>query len=955
MTTLDYKDTLALPQTDFPMRAGLAQKEPEILAFWQEIDLYKTLMDTTSGLPTFNLHWGPPYANGNLHVGHCIGLVLKDAVCRSKRLAGYHVPLVPGWDCHGLPIEWKVEEGYREKGQDKDAVDVLEFRNQCRQFASHWIGVHTEIMQRVGMVANFADPYRTMDNASEAAIAEEIHKFLHSGALVRGVKPVMWSVVEKTALAEAEVEYKEHTSKTIYVGFPVVSSPIPEAEGAEIVIWTTTPWTIPANRALAMGADIEYGVYKVEATEDESLIPVGKVIMLAAELAETFQRHTKITQWSCLKTVKGAALAGLKARHPLKSADAYYSFDVPLLTGDFVTTEAGTGFVHIAPSHGEDDFRLGQANGVPTPDMVDDAGRYETSVGLFAGMEVYTQAGKEGPANNAVIEALKAQGHLYGEARLRHQYPHSWRSKAPLIFRTTPQWFISMEVNGLRDKALKAISDTKWIPESGENRIRAMVETRPDWCISRQRAWGVPLSFYVNKVTKEPLRDPAVSQRIIAAYQARGCDAWYDTADEVFLGSDYNPADYDRVNDIVDVWFESGATHAFVCEAREDLTWPADMYLEGSDQHRGWFQSSLLESCGTRERAPFKEVLTTGFVLDGKGYKMSKSLGNVITAEDAFEKYGADIIRLWVLSANYFNDLRVSPEILKTQQDMYRRVRNTLRFLLGNLDGFSDSERVPLDDTSTLEPLEVWMLARLEEVSRQVKAGYEAYDFNRVTTLLHDFCNLDLSAFYFDIRKDRLYCDAPQSMQRRQSRTVLAEIFSCLTAWLAPILAYTAEEAWLARPEGLGQDQDMKSVHMRQYPQLPEAWANPQVLQDWARFRELRRVITGALEVARNNKVIGSSLAAHPQIFVESEADAKLLAHGDLMDLVITSQITVTKGALPEAAFTLPEVGGVGVLVETAMGDKCERCWKILPEVSTHNGVCSRCAEVVKAQMEAAA
>ena len=941
----DYKDTVFLPRTDFPMRGGLPTKEPELIARWRAMDLYARLRAAGGGREVFILHDGPPYANGNIHIGHAVNKIIKDVVVRGQQMLGRNAIYVPGWDCHGLPIEWKIEEQYRARGQDKDQVPIDKFRSECRVFAQHWVDVQSGEFQRLGVQGDWVNPYLTMTKPAEAQIVREIHKFLLNGTLYQGVKPVLWSVVEKTALADAEVEYHDHVSDTIWVRFPVTASPNPALKGADVVIWTTTPWTIPGNRAIAYGEEIEYTVYQVD---DPGTAPVaaGAKLVAAATLAAAMQQQSGIAAWRAVATFPGTELAGTVCAHPFKGvaeAQGHYDFPVPLLPGEHVTEEAGTGFVHTAPGHGEDDFVLGMRHGLEVPRTLDDEGVFYPSVALFAGKRVYTQKGKPGDANPASIAALRAAGRLLANGKLEHSYPHSWRSRSPLIFRTTPQWFIAME-SGLRGKAMKAIADTRWIPAQSRNRIESMVSSRPDWCISRQRAWGVPLAFFVKRSDGTPLADPDVLDRIAAIFQAEGSDAWFTRPPADFLGNKYDAAEYDQVRDIVDVWFESGSTHAFVLEARSDLRSPADLYVEGSDQHRGWFQSSLLESCGTRGRAPFNAVLTHGFVLDEQGRKMSKSLGNTVAPQDVCDKNGADILRLWVMASDTDDDMRVGPEILRFQVDSYRRLRNTWRYMLGALDGFTDAEKVAAKD---MPELERWVLHRLSELDESVRRSYERFEFRGLLASLHNFCAVDLSAFYFDIRKDSLYCDRPDSLRRRAVRTVMDRLFECLTAWLAPILCFTAEEAWLARR---GNAAETESVHLTLFPDVPKEWRDEALGKRWGRIRELRRVVTGALEIARAEKQIGASLQAHPVLYVADAADRALLASVDMAEIAITSGFSLSGEAAPEKAFALPEVPGAAAIVGLAGGEKCGRCWRVLEEVGSdadHPALCCRCADAV--------
>ncbi len=939
--TVDYKDTVFLPRTAFAMRAGLAKREPELLARWRAMDLYGKQRQAAAGAEKFILHDGPPYANGNLHHGHALNKILKDLVSRSQQMLGKDSNYVPGWDCHGLPIEWKVEERYRAAGKNKDEVPVLEFRKECREFAQHWVDVQTEEFQRLGVIGDWQNPYMTMKFAAEAQISREIAKFAMNGGLYRGAKPVLWSVVEKTALADAEVEYHDHKSPTIHTRFPVVQSADPLLDGAAVLIWTTTPWTIPGNRGIAFDAEGDYAVYEVGAVADGSRARVGERLALATALAESVATAAGITEWHSLGKV--TALAGTLCAHPFRGQG--YDFDVPLLAADFVTMDQGSGFVHIAPGHGEDDFVLGKAAGLEIPRTVDEEGLFYAHVPLFAGKAVLTSDGKPGNANGAVMAALDEAGALLARANLRHSYPHSWRSKAPLIFRNTSQWFISMETNALRDKALTAIDETRFVPEGGRNRLRSMIASRPDWCISRQRAWGVPIPVFVNKQSGEILRDQAVFDRVAEAFETEGGDAWFASPPSRFLGEGYRAEDYEQVRDIVEVWFESGSTHAFVLEQRPDLAWPASLYLEGSDQHRGWFHSSLLESCGTRGRAPYDAVLTHGFLLDEDGIKMSKSQGNVASPMDFMNQSGADILRVWVVSSDYTEDLRIGSTILKHQTDLYRRVRNTLRFVLGNLNGFAESERLSVAE---MPELERWVLHRLWEMDRLVRQAVDDFDFHGMWTALHNFCATDLSAFYFDVRKDSLYCDMVDSPKRRACRTVLDEIFSCLTAWLAPILCFTAEEAWLERT---GDDPE-NSVHLRVFPDIPESWRDDVLAAKWDTVRRVRRVVTGALEIERAEKRIGSSLQGAPTLYVDRQTQA-VLADVDMAEIAITSALAVDVGEAPEGAFVLDDVAGVGVVPGVAKGAKCVRCYQVRDDVS-EDGICARCTTSVAAWAPAA-
>jgi isoleucyl-tRNA synthetase len=936
----DYRPTVFLPKTDFPMRGDLPKREPLILARWEEMDLYRRLREASRGREKFILHDGPPYANADLHLGHALNKILKDVVNRSQQMLGKDAPYVPGWDCHGLPIEWIIEEKYRAKNQSKDSVPIDQFRQECREFAAHWIEVQKRDFKRLGVIGDWENPYTTMAYEAEAQIVREIGKFLVNGGLYKGSKPVLWSVVEQTALAEAEVEYYDHKSTTVWVRFPILRSARPALVGAAAVIWTTTPWTLPGNRAIAFSPALDYVVIRVDQPAEGSRAREGETLLIAEPLVEELAARTGIEAYSVIDRFPGEGLAGTTAVHPLRGQG--YDFAVPLLAAGFVEADQGTGLVHIAPGHGADDFDLGQANGLPVPDTVSPEGRYLPNVPLFAGRSIYQPDGKPGDANEAVIAAIDAAGGLLARGTLVHSYPHSWRSKAPLIFRNTPQWFIGFEKNGLRQKALAAIAETRWVPPQGRNRIEAMVENRPDWCVSRQRAWGVPITVFTHRDTGEPLRDPLVVERIATAVERGGADVWFSAEPSEFLGNAYDPSEWEKVSDIIEVWFDSGSTHAFVLEQRPELRWPADLYLEGSDQHRGWFQSSLIEACGTRGRAPYNAVLTHGFVLDEDGRKMSKSLGNVIPPQQIIQQSGADILRLWVVGSDYSDDVRIGPEILKRQSDAYRRLRNTLRYLLGALAGYSDGEAVGIEE---MPELERWVLHRLAELDDMVRRSVEALDFHAMFTALHNFCATDLSAFYFDIRKDRLYCDMPAGVRRRAVRTVLDRCFDCLARWLAPILCFTAEEAWLARHG----DAPGRSVHIELFPEIPANWRDETLGARWAVLRDLRRVVTGALELQRGAKRLGSSLQASIELFVP-ERLLDLLRDVDLAELCITSAGTVRPGPIPEDAFTLPDVAEVGARVSPATGDRCERCWRVLPEVgqvAAHLDLCRRCAEVV--------
>ncbi len=1040
--TRDYSTTLNLPQTEFPMRAGLPSLEPKLLERWASTGLYGQMRKAAKadnggrGRDRFVLHDGPPYANGDIHIGHALNKILKDLVVRSRQMAGFDSNYVPGWDCHGLPIEWKIEEQYRAKGRNKDEVPLIEFRKECRAFAEHWVGVQREQFKRLGVEGDWANPYLTMTYPAEAQIARELMKFSMNGLLYRGSKPVMWSVVERTALAEAEIEYHDYQSDMVWVAFGVrkatvkpvryvrlspplledgsldvsrdgdvaseeavqFSNALNELRTASILIWTTTPWTIPGNRAISYNSKIAYGLYEVVSNERDFGPQAGARYILADKLADVVAGQAKVTL-SRTMDVSADMLAGLTCAHPL--AGHGYDFDVPLLDGDHVTEDAGTGFVHTAPGHGREDFdiwmradtqQMLRSSGIPTeiPYTVAADGAYTKDAPGFEGRFVITDKGDKGDANEAVIKALIEAGRLFARGRLKHQYPHSWRSKKPVIFRNTPQWFIAMdkkfsvstpsplagegwgegshqastfaptplpsappppspargEGNTLREASLAGIKATEWVPAAGENRIRGMIEAKPDWVVSRQRAWGVPITVFVatrdlpahGLKEGETLRDGKVNAAIGEAFETEGGDAWFASGDGArFLAPfGYDAGDFEKVDDVLDVWFDSGSTHAYVLDDPTHFPDLADtkrkvdggrdtvMYLEGSDQHRGWFHSSLIESCGTRGRPPFDVVLTHGFTMDEKGQKMSKSLGNVVAPQKVIEQSGADILRLWVASVDYSDDQRIGPEILKNMQETYRKLRNTIRWMLGTLAHFSESDRIA--DVASMPELERLMLHRLAELDSGVRLAYESYDFKKVVALLSQFMTADLSAFYFDVRKDALYCDPASSLTRRSALTVVDRIFRCITVWLAPILVFTAEEAWLDRDPACRDSGG--SVHLETFPDVPAAWLDDALAARWDAIRKVRRVVTGALEMQRAAKVIGSSLEAAPDVFIDDPALFKETENADFAEISITSGITLRWGELPSDAFRLADVSGVAVVFKPAPGIKCARSWK---------------------------
>ncbi len=968
--TPDYKDTLNLPRTDFPMRAGLPKREPDWLARWAQIGVYDKLREKAAGRKPFTLHDGPPYANGHLHIGHALNKILKDMVVRSQQMMGRDARYVPGWDCHGLPIEWKIEEQYRAKGRNKDDVNVVDFRQECRKFAEGWVDIQREEFKRLGVTGNWDDPYLTMNYHAERVIAEEFQKFLMNGTLYQGSKPVMWSPVEKTALAEAEVEYADKESFTVWVKFPVQETSNDAIKGASVVIWTTTPWTMPSNKAVVYSNDISYGVYEVTDAPEDNWVRKGERYVLADKLAESVFGKARVEQFA--RVSDAGDLSGTSLSHPLAKAEGGNGeWDDPrdFRAADFVTDDEGTGFVHCAPSHGMEEFELyrdlGMLQQVITYNVLED-GSFRPDLPFFGGTKIMRDKPNkknktnpwEGDANTAVIAKLAEVGGLFARGVIKHSYPHSWRSKAPVIYRNTPQWFAAVDKavgdgqdaygTTIRERALRSIDElVTWTPKTGRNRLYSMIEARPDWVLSRQRAWGVPLTCFVKKGVQptDPdylLRNEAVNARILAAFEEEGADAWYkDGAKERFLGNDVNHDEYDQVFDILDVWFDSGSTHAFVLRDREDGSEDgmADVYLEGTDQHRGWFHSSMLQACGTIGHAPYRAVVTHAFTLDAKGEKMSKSLGNTIEPAQVVQQYGADILRLWVATTDYKHDHRIGDEILKGVADSYRRLRNTLRFMLGSLSDFSEADRV---EPADMPELERWVLHRLAELDGQVREGYAKYDFQGVFQAIFTFATVDLSAFYFDIRKDALYCDG-DTERRRAARTVLDILFHRLTKWLAPMLTFTMEEVWLERFPG-----DDSSIHLEDFAETPADWSDAELAAKWATVRKVRRVVTGALEVERTNKVIGASLEAAPTVYVTPEA-AEVLQTVSFDDLCITSDITVSTDTAPADAFRLDDVADVAVVFARAKGEKCQRCWKILPDVGTHThaGVCARCDEAL--------
>lgn len=968
LTDRDYRDTLFLPTTGFPMRGGLPQREPEWIRRWDEMKLYASLRADAKarGAKQWILHDGPPYANGHIHLGTAMNKIVKDIIVRSHQMTGHDASYLPGWDCHGLPIEWKVEEAFRANNRGKDDVPGDEFRAACRAYAEKWVEIQGREFRALGIEGEWDNPYLTMKFESEATIVAEFLRMAMQGALVRGAKPIMWSPVERTALAEAEVEYYDRKVPVIWVKFPIRIQAgdepgLPSVLDASVVIWTTTPWTIPANQAVSYNPDIAYSLYEVasvmtaEELGFEPYVGPGEKLILADRLADEVMSAAKVSSFHKIGSVEMPPSWTLE--HPLAEMDPFFDRPIPMLAGEHVTADAGTGFVHTAPAHGEDDFNVWVGSGRTTQDIrqiVDADGCYTPDIPRFGSMDIIRTSGKKrgepGKANPEVIAALAESGNLLARGLTTIRDAHSWRSKAPVIRRATPQWFIAMDKPGpdgrsLRETALKAIDETEFFPAAGRNRLRSMVEGRPDWLISRQRNWGVPITIFVDKSgqphTAALSADTAqaLNETIKAAIAKGGVEAWFSTPDEDFLSPHgLVAADWDKVTDVLDVWFDSGTTHAFALRERGIIdaeTGQADLYMEGSDQHRGWFQSSLLECCATRGMAPYKQVLTHGFIVDSEGKKMSKSIGNTIEPEEIARKYGIEILRIWTASGDYTEDLRISDEIIRGSVESYRKLRNTVRYMLGALDGYTADEAIAADK---MPGLECWVLHRLSELDGQVRAAYDVYDFKKVMSLLINFCGVDLSAVYFDIRKDSLYCDpraetsdawdettAVFGNRRRAVRTVMAAVLERLLTWLAPVMPFTMEEAFL---ESYLKDR-AASVHLLQFPDTPGTWNDMALAARWEKVFTVRRVVTGALEVERREKRIGASLESTPRVLVADEALIEAFEGEDAGDLFITSGAQLVHSPEGEGGgFTLDDTPGVIVFPVRASGAKCRRSWK---------------------------
>ena len=917
---MNYKDTLFLPETEFSMKANLPVNEPKILEKWKKEKLYEKLRNKLKKNKKFTLHDGPPYANGHLHMGHALNKILKDIIVRSKQMQGLDAAFIPGWDCHGLPIEWEVEQELRKKGDEKKKNSIKEFRNQCREFAENWIKIQKKEFERFGVLGDWENYYSTMSYKAESQIIREIGKFLLNGSLYKGSRPVMWSVVEKTALADAEIEYKDRSDNAIYVLFPIdkTNLKLNGKKNVNILIWTTTPWTIPGNRALAFNKSFSYSLVKLNSSDTHFII--------ASELIDKLKNDTELKIEKIID-FKGEELKNTICTHPLN--DFGYKFKVPLLTADFVTKEEGTGIVHIAPGHGLDDFNLAKQNNIDVPKTINESGIYYEEVPLLKGTHVFK-------ADDKVIELLEKNKKLLYKKDIFHSYPHSWRSKKPLIYRNTTQWFISLEKENLRKKAINALKNVDFFPKKGKNRITSMIKDRPDWCVSRQRFWGVPLPIFINKKTNEPLIDKNVIENIAKIFEKKGSDSWFELDPNEFLGKKYNKNDFIQVKDVIEVWFDSGSSHTYVLEDRKDLEWPADLYLEGSDQHRGWFHSSLLHSCGTRNKAPFKSILSHGFVVDGKGKKMSKSEGNVISPNEVINKYGTDILRLWTVASDYFEDIKVDENIIKSQIDSYRRIRNTLRFLIGNLKGFEDKEET---DYKNLPDLEKYILFRVWEIDKIIESSIKENNYHKLYKELLIFCSNDLSSFYFDIRKDCLYCDDKTSQKRKSCRSTLKIIFDFLTTWLAPILCFTVEEAWLSNNFN-----HKESIHLRTFPKTEKEWSDKNLGSKWKEIINIRKVVTSAIEIKREKKIIGSSLEASAELTVSKEIK-NYLNEINLNDLFIVSSAKIVD-KLSGDTFSLAGINDTNVKVKKSDGLKCERCWVISKEVNNKN-LCKRCKSVI--------
>lgn len=925
---MDYKESLNLPQTAFPMKANLSKREPEILLKWDEMRLYHQLREHGKGRPPYILHDGPPYANGHIHLGTALNKILKDMIIKSRQMSGFDAVYVPGWDCHGLPIEHQVD---KELGQKKHTMSLVAIRRHCRRYAERFIDIQREEFKRLGVLGEWENPYLTMSYDYEATIARELGRFFANGSVMRSKKPIYWCSNCGTALAEAEVEYHDHQSPSIYVKFPMrpeSEARFPEFEGrrACVVIWTTTPWTLPANLAITLHPDFQY--VAVEAGNE--------IYILAEGLMEACTRVLGLNEPRVVRRFNSRELSGLRCMHPFIDRDSL------IVLGSHVTLDAGTGCVHTAPGHGREDYDMALEYGLDVYSPVDDEGRFTHDVPFFAGQFVFD-------ANKGVNAKLRELGRLLAESDIQHSYPHCWRCKKPVIFRATEQWFISMERNTLRTKALEWIDRVEWIPSWGRDRIHNMIANRPDWCISRQRSWGVPITVFTCKGCGTVLSTQEVFDHVVALFEKEGADCWFELEPAALMPPGTSCAacggsDFEKEMDILDVWFDSGTSHAAVLERRPQLHSPAEMYLEGSDQHRGWFHSSLLAAVGTRDAAPYRTVLTHGFVVDGQGYKMSKSLGNVIAPEEIIRQYGAEILRLWVSAEDYRDDIRISQDILKRLSEAYRRIRNTCRFLLGNLSDYDPTRDAVSHEA--MEELDRFALHQLQDLIQKVRAGYDRFEFHKVYHALHNYCVVDLSAFYLDILKDRLYTAPPKSLQRRSAQTTLYEILTVLLKLMAPVLSFTAEEAWWHLPV-----KPTETVHMQDFPAVRPEYRNEVLSERWQKILLLRMVVSRVLEGARQSKAIGHPLDAEVSLSLPSALGAELAGQEELLRAVfIVSGVRFVSGDESEELQEASEVEGLRVGVKPASGEKCERCWVRTDTVGRfddHPKICGRCREAV--------
>ena len=926
----EYSKTINLPRTSFQMRGNLSQSELKWIDFWKKMKIFDKLKKKNSKSKTFTLHDGPPYANGHLHLGHALNKILKDIICRINFRFEHNVNFIPGWDCHGLPIEWEVEENYRKQKKSKDEIDIIKFRNECRIFAKKWIDIQCEEFIRLGLDYDWENKYTTMNNKAESTIVSELLKFLEKEILYLGKKPVMWSVVEKTALAEAEVEYIDKNSKSIFVKFPINAKENSKLNNCSVVIWTTTPWTLPGNRAIAFSKSIKYQIILIEKDYSNLCLKKGEKLIFSENLFNSFTTEMKIDSYKIIEEISPFELNSIECTHPL--ANLGYNDKIPLIEGFHVTDETGSGFVHIAPGHGLEDFEIGKKNNFSIPKTVQYNGIFDKSVPEFGGTHVFK-------ADKLIIEKLGQNQNLINAIDFNHSYPHSWRSKAPLIFRTTSQWFISMEKEKLRSKALKEIENVNWIPKSSKNRIYSMVSDRPDWCVSRQRSWGVPITIFVNKETSEPLLDKDLNNRIISLVREKGSDIWFSESKQALLGAEYDADKYEKVTDILDVWFDSGSSHVFVLKDK-GFYQKSDLYLEGSDQHRGWFQSSLLESCAIYDESPYKSVLTHGFVLDEKGKKMSKSQGNVISPREVIKKYGADILRLWVASSNYSEDLKISFESLDRQSENYRKIRNSIRFILGNLKDWNPGEKVEHNQLPELEKL---IRHKIYELNKKVLINYKSYNFLNALKDISNFCNQDLSTIFFDVRKDYLYCESPNSILRRSVRTVLVDVFYSLVSWLSPLIPFTTEEAWQCWREEIVQEKDI-SCHLRSFDRPPSLWHNPELERRWSMISEIRNTVSNLIERMRDEKKIKSSLEAKVLICINDQEIEHSLSNINMEEILITSSVQFTQKKDEKfSKLFIHKNANIYIKVEKFHGEKCQRCWRFFEKSNLIGEICKRC------------